>query len=751
MTGRLSERLRPSTDDLIDVGFAIALSVLAVVGFRASFGDGEEITVGVPAVVAGVAVGYLLVKFRLPMLVGAAVAVVAFFALGGALALRSEAIAGVLPGPDVLSGLVDGVINGWVRLLTSVPPAPPVGNLLAIPYLAGFAGGLLTVAAALTWPRLPVCVLPPAFVLSVTVLFGVEDPVSLLLQGATFGVVVVAWLGLRVRRTEPALVAGGRRRAISGVVMLTAVGAGALVVGPNLPGAAANDRYILREQIEPPFDPSQYPSPLSRFRKYHGEEPIEGTLFTVEGLPDGEVVRFAVMDDFDGYVWRASPPGTGIGGVYQRVGNQLTGVEEGDEATVRFEMGALAAVDAPWIPTVGSPESIRFEGERSQALTEAYRFNRFTETAASPTPLEPGDTWIVDAHFPEAVDPEELATMPAQAGVNVDPPLGITDSIVGRLAEWTGERSDPYGQVLALEEKLKDIGAYNDGDQNPVPAGHGLARLVPFLEAAQPQGNGEQYAAAVAYAARSLGIPTRVVLEFDPPDIDGPVEVTAEHARAMVEIALAGEGWVAVGDPTPPESDVPKPQVSAKQPTPKNEVQPPPPTTVPPPNSLREEQLRDREVDVDQDVEMAVAAGIPAWVRYVGYAAIPLFIAASPLLLVVVLKTRRRNRRRSSGAPSRRIAAGWSELVDAARDVGRPAPATATRREWARLLGIESALSVAGTTDQWIFGNSEATDADADEIWRAVDGARHDLLAPLSRWERFRGAVSLTSLRGARP
>ena len=744
------QRLQPDLDDAVDLGFAFVLSCLAVLGFRSSFGGGEELTIGVPAAIAGLVLGYVLAKARLQMLVVAGLATVAFFLLGGVLALRDEAAAGFIPTPQVWVGLIDGCINGWVRLITSVPPAPSVGNLLAIPYLAGFAGALLAVLAAYAWPRLPVCVLPPAVVLAVTVLLGVEDPVSLLLQGALFGALVVAWLSLRVRRTEPGLVAGGRRRALSGVAMLGLVAIGALFIGPSVPGASANERYILREKISPPFDPSQYPSPLARYRKYHGEEPIKEVLFTVEGVPAGEVVRFAVVDDYDGFVWRASPPGTSVGGAYQRVGDHIPGAASGEKATLRFEMGALASSDAVWIPTAGSPTSITFDGDRSEILTEEFRFNRITETAASPVPLVEGDTWSVETVFPGVEDEDRLRELPTMDSASVPAPAGQTDTISSRLAEWTADATDPYSKVFELEEKLKDIGAYNDGDEIPVPAGHGLARLVPFLEADQPQGNGEQYAAAVAFAARSLGIPARVVVEFDPPDGEGAVEVMADDARTTVEIALAEVGWVAVGEPTPSEDDKPEQSVSNLETTTENEVQPPPPTTVPPPNSLLEDRLQDREVDFDDDTAASGSGLLRRLLRLVAIGSIPLLVVLLPVAAVLMLKRRRRRRRRLSGSPQQRIAAGWSEVIDLARDAGNPAPATSTRREWARLLPAGSVVTLAGEADRWTFGDAAPSEPDVDGVWNIVDKVRAELSDPLSRWERIRAAISLTSLRAVR-
>ena len=80
-------------------------------------------------------------------------------------------------------GLADGVVNGWIRLLTTLPPAGRAGELAAVPYLCGFVGGALTVALARRYPRRVFCLLPPGLVLVASVLMGTKEPASLLLQG----------------------------------------------------------------------------------------------------------------------------------------------------------------------------------------------------------------------------------------------------------------------------------------------------------------------------------------------------------------------------------------------------------------------------------------------------------------------------------------------------------------------------------------------------------------------------------------
>lgn len=746
--------LRPTKADLTDLGFSLALVALGVVGFDSAFGGAEAFTVGLPAMVVGAAVAYLVAKVRPPILVGAAIGILFLFLFGGALALREDAIAGVLPSLEVLSGLVDGTVNGWARLITSVPPAGQAGNLLAIPYLAGFAGGYLTVLAALLVRRWPLCVAPPVAVLALSVLFGVKEPASLLLQGGLFGAVTIGWLALRVDRTNrPAVLHPSRTRLVGSIGLLAVGMLGALVIGPRLPFADANERYVLREHVKPPFDPSQYPSPLGRFRKFHGaikEGLLPDPVFTVEGLPPGQPVRVAVMDAYDGFVWRASEAGSDIGGSYQRVGDHIPGAAPGESVTARFTMGSLAKKDSVWIPTFGSPTAISFGGPNARTLREEFRFNRTTDTAASPVALAEGDVWEVTATHRDPPPVEELRTLSA-AAIQVVPPQGYEDSseLIELAQQWIDGASTPYAQVEGLIAELSKVGATNDGEP-AIASGHSFARLSSFLLASQPQGNDEQFAAAVAYLATGLRIPARVVLEFLPEGTGkGPVEVSHDDAKAVVEIALEGVGWVAL-PPIEPQAELTT-QAAQNIPEHSEEVQPPPPVTVAPPNSIPDEPESDATDAANDDAaEGAVSRLFGVILGVLKVASIPLIVVFGPALVVTGLKARRRKRRRTQGEPAKRIASGWDEVIDLARDLGTPVPPKATRREIGRFAAVGAVATLAEEVDAAVFGHTDPHEGDADALWSQVDQVRGEMLAGKSRAERLRAKVSLTSLRGTR-
>src|SRR5690625_971423 len=95
-------------------------------------------------------------------------------------------------------------------------------------------------------------------------------------------------------------------------------------------------------------------------------------------------------------------------------------------------------------------------------------------------------------------------------------------------------------------------------------------------------GDEEPYAAAMALMARSVGLPSRVVMGFAPPERPGTsVEITGDDVTAWVEIAFADHGWVPFY-PTPDEDRIPQVEEPEPQDRPQPQVlHPPPPAQEP--------------------------------------------------------------------------------------------------------------------------------------------------------------------------
>lgn len=81
-----------------------------------------------------------------------------------------------------------------------------------------------------------------------------------------------------------------------------------------------------------------------------------------------------------------------------------------------------------------------------------------------------------------------------------------------------GGQSKGGEAAQALAEKLKESGWFSHGLSGDYPstAGHGNYRIDQLLAGTAMVGDSEQYASAMALMARSLGLPSRVVLGFLP-------------------------------------------------------------------------------------------------------------------------------------------------------------------------------------------------------------------------------------------
>jgi transglutaminase-like putative cysteine protease len=130
-------------------------------------------------------------------------------------------------------------------------------------------------------------------------------------------------------------------------------------------------------------------------------------------------------------------------------------------------------------------------------------------------------------------------------------------------------RATTFEKALILESWLRD--PRNFTYSTDVDTGHTSLDLADWLLDPDSRnyrtGYCEQFATAMAVMARTLGIPSRVVLGFTPGDVqqqaDGTdvIVVRERNAHAWVELWMNGQGWVRF-DPTPRSDGATSPLVS---------------------------------------------------------------------------------------------------------------------------------------------------------------------------------------------
>lgn len=743
--------------DVVVLAVAILLALLVLLPVYGT-------AAALPAMVGGVLLGgtvVVLARVRgwQPIVV-VAVTLAVYLVCGGPLAAPATTVARVVPTLDTLIGLLEGIVTSWKQMLTLEPPLGAVDNLLIVPYLLALAGtvcaGIIATGALPSGPgqgrlavrvralRTVVAGLIPVAIGVLAILLGtVEAPLATVV-GISLAVLLVTWAAWRLHRWHP-------RRAVTLLLMGTVAIASGVYGAPLLAGDAP--RFVLRNEIVPPFDPRDQVSPLAGYRSYV-KDLKETDLIAVQGLPDGALVRVATMDAFDGVVWNVAASGSAEGsGAFRRVGDEIPTRVSGAAADLRVDVQGLTGI---WLPTVGQTTSIDFGGRRSNGLTASFRFNDATGSAVVTSGLAEGDRYQLEAVVPVVPDDDTLATA-AVGRVVLPAPEGVPDSVGVTAGDIATSATTPAHIARALEQWLADgyfsHGITEAGDY-PSLSGHGAARINELLTGPVMVGDSEQYASAMALMARHLGLPARVVMGFVPDESQqgqSDVTFTGDQMQAWVEIAYDGYGWVPYF-PTPPTTQTPSDDLvedeSQRQP---QVVQPPPPPQDPvqPPR----EDVEEPDVEAPEDEEMTgIDLGrIALLTAAIG---VPILLLVLPPLLILAAKARRRRRRQNAAAPLDRVTGGWEEVVDVARDYDHATSPLSTRRENARALAVSFPAArvdaVADRSDAAVFGAGEPSERDVAALWAEVDQTIATITTQGSFWRRLRGKFSRASLRARR-
>ncbi|MFB7800206.1 transglutaminase domain-containing protein [Isoptericola sp. NPDC056134] len=754
--GRDGDRPRALTvAGAVDGAVLLALLGVVAVGFGPAWGTTGYLVPALGGAVVGLLVAWLGAWLRWSVLLTAATTVLAYFLLGGALALPVTAIGGVVPSLATLQELALGAVHGWKGFVTTVPPLASFPELAVVPYLLLLLTGVL--AGTIAWRgRLAAWALLPVVVaLASVALLGTILPAYPLAQGLVVAVVGLLWgswraaesrMGANRLLSEASRSATRRLRAqrLRGGAVLLAIGGLAAVVAA--PPMAHGERLALRELITPPLDLHQYTSPLVGFRHYT-KDLKDAELFTVTGLPEGGRVRLATLDTYAGTVYDASSGGAT--GVFNRAGEVVDTVAAGTRTPVQVSVTGYSGV---WLPDVGELGGITFGGERADELASTTYYNATSGTALSTSGLRPGDSYEIDAIVSPTPSEDDLATVPIQ-DVDLPRPEDVADEVPGKSAQFAADATEPFEKFVNIRDTLVATGVYSSGLENQPPSrpGHSAARIDTLLAQDEMVGDDEQFAVALALMAQQAGVPARVVMGFYPEkdavEAGEPYTVTGGDVHAWVEVPFEGYGWVPFDvvpdednkvEPLPRSKQVPKPPVLE---TPESPEEPPQAEA----GDVEEEDQDDDQTAIDWRQVAMIAVAV----------AVPLAILALPLLLILGFKRRRRGKRRSAPVLADRVSGGWREVVDAATDLGAGVPRAATRREGARIVADQvpsaatSTVQLAHRADATVFGAGAPTDDDVARFWSEVDDVVGTMRAGLPWRRRLAARLSLRSVRGA--
>jgi transglutaminase-like putative cysteine protease len=602
--------------------------------------------------------------------------------------LRSETWH-LVPTPAAAAAAAGALTHSWKDVLTTIAPLPDRPELLvpvhALVWAASLAGAELALRSrARLLPALPGLA---AFALALPVAVGGTGS-NLLLAPAVVG--AAALTALVRGPSGRGLGAGPLPRAAFVAGLVLAAG----LVGPRLPLAAGQHPFDPRQHLAPPgAAPLDAVNPLDEVSAWLLDPGVP--LFVVRS-PSPQNWRLLALDRFDGSTWWPPARYVPTGG---RVPAPATAVAGGAPVEQDFVVQGLSG---PWLPAADRPVSLAgavvevdpdtgslvLSGGmrpnlRYRVVSTVSRFTPSELREAAPAPLPPG-TW-------PGAGAEEIQRLAQQA---------------------TAGGSFPFQQAVLLADYLRTNYVADPG----APPGHSYRSLQFFLTVTR-RGTSEQFATAYALLARSLGLPSRVVVGFRPGTRLGDGwQVDSGDVLVWPEIDFRGLGWVPFF-PTPGQGSpgagalVPAGESAARQGIDRGLAEAAP--------------ARPAIVRRPPGPGQARPAGPPRWWMAGPVLALPALAGPAALL---GWPAWRRRRRRTRPTPAGRVAGAWQETISQLRRVGLRPAGTLTAGDVAEfgigVVGGDAAAplrALAALANRAGFGPRPAVESDAAAAWRHCD------------------------------
>ena len=749
----LPHRNRPQAAHIVSLLVAAVLTLVGAGNLIDVYGSAAAwATAAIPATLSGslVALAGLVPALRLWW----QIVFMAFAQLvvGPVLVLNDTTIAHVIPTVRTLN-------QGWVHTLGSfkylLAVAPPTGtgdgSLLAVWTICLWAALLTGICAVAGDGRLTMlAIIPVAANLALCALLGSSNGFQRIAAGAVTAIILVVWISARWNLLEL-----GRWLSTTVIVLLAA----SLAVGGCL--AVGQHRTILRDHYEPPLSPYEYASPLSGMRSYIKNHK-DDVLLTVTDLPAGSTVRLAVMDRFDGNVWNLSDTAMASdSSSYRRVGTSIRNSAKGKRFTATFTIDK--GLSDYWLPLAGAASSVTFA---TASDADSFYYNTDTMSSIYPARTRDGMSYTETGVIP-AIPTDKEITKASAARISQPKAEDVPDSVDKLATAIAGGQATGGEAAQALADKLKETGWLSHGLSGDYPsnAGHGNYRIDQLLAGSAMVGDSEQYASAMALMARSLGLPSRVVLGFVPKNDEGDIsenrtekhggttvtKFTGNDVTAWVEIKLDGYGWVAFY-PTPKETKVPDENQNLTPPNPKTLVrQPPVPLTDP----LRD----DNHATSKSSIGGSMADDTPnneSWqramriIRAVAIYGSPLWILLIIIGLLLAVKAIALTRARKHGSVSQRVAAGWQAVTALARQSGLDIRGTRSEQAHAiaEQMGLQSdTLETLGREADYVTFSGQTVElGQVERYWRDVMHERAVMLKSMPVLRRWRARLSLAGV-----
>ncbi|MCF2528121.1 DUF3488 and transglutaminase-like domain-containing protein [Yinghuangia soli] len=639
------------------------------------------------------------------------------------------------PDAALLRTLGTDLLDAPHLALTVIAPVPAEGPLLILPFTVVWLAAYAAAELVLRTRTVLVPLLPPFAVLGLAVVLGAGAPGANAAAAGVFAAVCGIFVATRNRglAAEPAVTAAAivtpfgpgprrptgdpapaatptaprsTRHRMSALAWPLAAAQALLaaVYVPALTGVGERDPFSPRTKAaaaEPQYVTGGNPLDLVGAWLADPDRPLfqvrtDGSAPDVNAQLADQEWRLAVLGRFDGISWTPEAMLRPTGGRIPEDPERGTANGEGVRLVSLDQQVTVQQLGGVWLPA--ADRAARIEG---LSVPATLAVDPDSGALAGRSPLHEGDVYRVESHVP-VFDPQRIQF----ASAADDPrytrmPDAPTRDLLRRLAqEATAGSSFPYQQALRLAAWLRGHAVF---DPAAVP-GHTYRNLEFFLMESK-RGTSEQFAAAFAAMARTLGLPARVVVGFrhGRPEAGG-WQVTGADAVAWPEIEFAGVGWVPFhptpdGLPAAPRQPSPAgPQVPTgttatgplPQPTAPEAIRQPGGQAAPPGAGARR-LLADQQIIEARHDEPAArpadrrngddgksGADLLRW--GIGAAAL-LAAAAAAVVLGKLLRPWVARRRERRGDPGAQLVAAWRRIGDHLHRAGMPDPATLTAEE----------------------------------------------------------------------
>ncbi|MET0861684.1 MAG: DUF3488 and transglutaminase-like domain-containing protein [Microbacterium sp.] len=618
--------------------------------------------------VAVLAAGFLARRYRLPAIAVTLVEAAVWVIFMTFVFLRDTALLWLFPTPETVRS-IPGLISAAGEEIAV--GAAPLDASLALTLLIVGGTGLLAIIVdhVVLTARMPLLAAIGLIAVSLIPSIAVPGEVDVM----AFVLLAAAILFLMRTETRSREAPLEREATRTAGVPATALGIGAVAVVVALVAAPLLPQPTVRAGAGsigsgPGIDATlQLGDDLRRPREVE-------VLLVRSDAPTPPYLRATTLSQFDGAVWQ--PDNVRTVPLDGEVG--LGGVPVGDDVRLAEYVTTVEVTNlaSPWLPV--SYPAVSVNGLRGE--WSAVPYNRTVISQAATTQ---GQSYEVVSNVPRPTLEQIRATEaggPDQRDGTTTVPEGL-DPIVSELAaQVTAGTENDYDALVALQSWFRSS-EFRYSLDAPVEDGFdgsGIDAVAEFLR--QREGYCIHYASAFALMARTLNMPSRIVVGYLPGVANGDAvdretvySVTSGQLHAWPEIFFEGIGWVpfeptnGLGVPTsysPAAADT-RPGADGAEATP-----------LPSSSASLDPGLLPDDPTQRQDASQSGSSAstvnpVPALAIVLGI----LFALAIPALIREL-----RRRQMMSAARAGDAAAAWLAVQDIAIDLGIDVPASETPR-----------------------------------------------------------------------